>query len=224
MTDALKKKAAEKAVEEIQSHMVIGLGTGSTVYFALKKIGERVRQGLIIRAIPTSEQSRIIALQEGISLTDFSQVTELDLTIDGADEVDPELRMIKGGGGALLREKIVAGASKRVIVVADGAKRVKQLGKFPLPVEVIPFGWQVVAKKIETFGVKPTLRQKGEQIFVTDSGNYILDCPFGVIEKAEELEIRLNMIPGVVENGLFNGLATEVILGQEKQLDLYKRQ
>ncbi|MEZ7974671.1 MAG: ribose-5-phosphate isomerase RpiA [SAR324 cluster bacterium] len=207
-----KQRSAEAAVEYVKDGMIVGLGTGSTTEFAVKKLGEKVRDGLAIRGIPTSDITKKQAEEEGIPLIDFSETIYIDLTIDGADEIDADLNMIKGGGAALLREKIVASASREVIIIVSSEKFVHQLGSFPLPVEVIPFGWQVIFKQLETLGGSPDLRLKQGQALRTDQGNYIIDCRFSQIIDAVQLEQLLNMIPGVVENGLFTGLCSRMIM------------
>jgi len=207
-----KQRAAEAAVEYVKDGMIVGLGTGSTTEFAVKKLGEKVRDGLAIRGIPTSDITKKQAEEEGIPLIDFSETMYIDLTIDGADEIDADLNMIKGGGAALLREKIVASASREEIIIVSSEKFVHQLGSFPLPVEVIPFGWQVIFNQLETLGGSPDLRLKQGQPLRTDQGNYIIDCRFSQIIDAVQLEQRLNMIPGVVENGLFTGLCSRMIM------------
>ena len=213
-----KQHAAEAAVEYVKDGMIVGLGTGSTTEFAVKKLGERVRDGLAIRGIPTSDVTKVQAEEEGIPLIDFSETMYIDLTIDGADEIDVNLNMIKGGGAALLREKIVASASKEEIIIVSHEKFVKQLGSFPLPVEVIPFGWQIIFNQLETLGGSPDLRLKQGQPLLTDQGNYIIDCRFRQIIDAAQLEQRLNMIPGVVENGLFTGLCTRMIMAEGEKI------
>ena len=207
-----KQRSAEAAVEYVKDGMIVGLGTGSTTEFAVKKLGEKVRDGLAIRGIPTSDITKKQAEEEGIPLIDFSETMYIDLTIDGADEIDADLNMIKGGGAALLREKIVASASREEIIIVSSEKFVHQLGSFPLPVEVIPFGWQVIFKQLETLGGSPDLRLKQGQALRTDQGNYIIDCRFSQIIDAVQLEQLLNMIPGVVENGLFTGLCSRMIM------------
>ena len=210
----MKKLSAENAVEQIEDGMIIGLGTGSTVKYAIKKLGILVRNGLSIQGIPTSGQTKKLAIQENIPLTSLSEHPEIDLTIDGADEVDSDLNLIKGGGGALTREKIIAFHSKRLIIVVDDSKVVKSLGiDFPLPVEVVKFEWKATKRSLETFGCNVQLRKIMEDPFITDNGNYILDCEFDRIANPEQLEQDINMIPGVVENGLFIGLAHKVIVG-----------
>ncbi len=218
-----KQRAAEAAVEYVKDGMIVGLGTGSTTEFAVKKLGERVRDGLAIRGIPTSDVTKVQAEEEGIPLIDFSETMYIDLTIDGADEIDVNLNMIKGGGAALLREKIVASASKEEIIIVSHEKFVKQLGSFPLPVEVIPFGWQIIFNQLETLGGSPDLRLKQGQPLRTDQGNYIIDCRFRQIIDAAQLEQWLNMIPGVVENGLFTGLCTRMIMAEGEKIVVKER-
>ena len=194
---------------------IVGLGTGSTAYFAVVALGERVKSGLKIIGIPTSVQTADLARQLGIPLTTLDEHPAIDITIDGADEVDPKLNLIKGGGGALLREKVVASASKRMVVVADSAKIVPVLGKFPLPVEVIPFARTVVEKKIVALGASPKLRTKPDgSPFLTDNGNQILDCSFGKIADPPALAVTLSNTPGIVEHGLFIGLASVALVGR----------
>src|SRR4029079_13646046 len=174
-SSSLKKLAGEKATEAIRDGMTIGLGTGSTVYFTSMRVGELVRDGLRVRAIPTSKQTEKLAIENGIELCTFADVQRLDLTIDGADELTPSLDLIKGGGGALLCEKLVAASSDRLIIVADESKCVETLGAFPLPIEVVPFAWQTTARRIENLNIEPHKRKKGNEPFITDNGNYILD-------------------------------------------------
>jgi len=208
-----KKRAALKAVEWVKDGMVLGLGTGSTAYYAIEAIGELVKEGHDVVGVPTSKNTENLARGLGIPLASLESVDRIDLTIDGADEVDPKLRLIKGMGGALLKEKIVASVSDTEIIAVDDTKLVDVLGtKSPLPVEVIPFGHKRSGEAIERLGCKARLRG-GSDPFVTDSGNYIYDCKFVRIENPEDLERRLNLIPGVVENGLFIGLATRVAIG-----------
>jgi ribose 5-phosphate isomerase A len=209
-----KQLAGERAADLADDGMIVGLGTGSTAFFAIRKLGVRVRGGLRIRGIPTSEQSRYQAEREGIPLIDFADTTRIDLTIDGADEIDPAFHLIKGGGGALLREKLVATASRREIIVVDESKLKSRLGGFPLPVEVVPFGWQFVRLQIEGLGCRARLRVQENRAFVTDNGNHILDCAFGVISDPADLERRIAAICGVVESGLFVGLAHRVVIGK----------
>ncbi|MEK3793988.1 ribose-5-phosphate isomerase RpiA [Paenibacillus sp. FSL R7-0204] len=210
----VKQLAAEKAVEYVQDGMKVGLGTGSTAYWAISKLGERVSEGLQITAVATSQASEDQARELGIPLVAFSDVDSLDLTIDGADELDGALQLIKGGGGALLREKIVAMGSARMIVVADESKAVTTLGKFPLPVEIVPFAWEWTVADLAKLGCKTELRRSGEDLYKTDNGNYIADCRFEAIKSAAELALALQRIPGVVEHGLFIGIADLAIIGK----------
>ena len=218
-----KQNAARTAVDQIEDGMMVGLGTGSTAAFAISYLGEKVRSGLTISAIPTSEASKKQAQSEGIPLIDFETSSSIDICIDGADEIDSELNMIKGGGGALLREKIVASSAKRYLIIIDSSKQVETLGTFPLPVEVIPFGWQVVSRKLKEMNASPELRKSGSQPFVTDEGNYILDCRFNSILEVEQLETELNRIPGIVENGLFVAMCDQMIVGKGDQVILKER-
>jgi ribose 5-phosphate isomerase A len=212
--EEMKRIAAEKAVELIEDGMIIGLGTGSTVKYALKKIGERVSKGLDIKGIPTSNHTKKLATEYKIPLTKLNEYEEIDLTIDGADEIDSDLNLIKGGGGALTREKIIAYHSKKVLIIADDSKVVKSLGiDFPLPVEVVKYAWKATKKSLEKFECVCTLRKIFDDPFITDNGNYIIDCEFNRISEPDQLEQELNMIPGVVENGLFIGLADKAIVG-----------
>jgi ribose 5-phosphate isomerase A len=206
-----KQLVGEKAVEYIRDGMVVGLGTGSTAYYTIKKLGELVRKGLNIKGIPTSEQTAALAVKQGITLLDFKEVKQIDVAIDGADEFDADLNLIKGGGGALLREKIIANAAATFIVIADSTKGSVKLGAFPLPVEIVTFGAEMTLQKISELGCEPKLRVTGNQPFITDNGNFILDCDFKRIESPVELERQLNMIPGVVENGLFVNMADRLI-------------
>ena len=210
-----KKIAAEAAANLVEDGMTVGLGTGSTAAFAIRRLGARVAEGLKIRGLPTSEQSAQLAREVGISLLDFSETTDLDMTLDGADEFDPALNLLKGGGGALFREKIVAAASRRLIIFTDHTKQVAALGKFPLPVEVNPFGWQVVAGKLQALCPRVALRQSASVPFVTDNQGYILDCAFGEIPDPPALEARLKAITGIVETGLFIGMTEMICMGAE---------
>ena len=219
--DTAKLAAAERAVSFVQDGMRLGLGTGSTAAWMVRCLGRRVcDEGLQIVGVPTSEQTAVLARAEGIEIVTLEEAGWLDLTIDGADEFDGDLNLIKGGGGALLREKIVASASDRMIVIADAGKHVAQLGDFPLPVEVIRFGWQStrdqIAELLEEFDVarrEITLRLRDDVPFVTDEGNYILDLELGQIADPRHLALLLNQIPGTVENGLFIDLCDLAIVG-----------
>jgi ribose 5-phosphate isomerase A len=210
-----KKAAGEKAAEFIRTGMTVGLGTGSTAYWAIQKIGAMVGEGLRIQAIPTSEESDQLARRLNIPLTSFAKTDRVDIDIDGADEVDEQLNLIKGGGGALLREKIVATNAEQFIVIADEHKYVPSLGRFPLPVEVVTFGWEATARRLQKLGCEPVLRQKEDKPFVTDNGNYIIDCKFPIIDDATALQTALHQVPGIVETGLFVQVAAIVVLGHE---------
>jgi ribose 5-phosphate isomerase A len=218
--EAEKEAAGRAAAELIRDGDVVGLGTGSTAYFTVLALGERVKAGLKIVGIPTSIQTADLARAVGIPLTTLDEHPEIDITIDGADEVDSKLNLIKGGGGALTREKVIATASKKMVVVADSSKVVNVLGKFPLPVEVIAFARTVVEKNIVALCASPKLRTKPDgSLFVTDNGNQILDCSFGRIEDPPALARLLSDMPGIVEHGLFIGLAKLVIIGRGTSVD-----
>lgn len=212
-----KQAAAEKAVEFVQDGMVLGLGTGSTVQFALEKIASRMREGLRVRGVPTSKRTESVARELGIPLISMEEVREIDLTIDGADEIDPRFSMIKGGGGALLREKIVASITRTEIVIVGPDKLVSRLGeKFLLPVEVLPFGWKQCSNALEALGCQAHLRKRPDgETLVSDNDNYILDCRFGGIDDPAALEASIDTIPGVIESGLFVGLADKLVIGYE---------
>ena len=212
-----KEVAGRRAAEYIETGMVVGLGTGSTAEFAIRAIGERVASGLELKAIPTSEASAQLAGELGITLTTLEDDPAVDLTIDGADEVDPDLDLIKGLGGALLREKIVAAATARQVIIIDPSKLVKKLGtQAPLPIEVVPFSWSLVCSRLSERGIEPTLRMlQAEQPFVTDNGNYIIDGRFPEgIDDAQATDVWLNTLPGVVENGLFVAMTHLVVIGE----------
>lgn len=191
------------ATQFVKDGMTIGLGTGSTAYYVIKKMGEMIKAGMKLKGVATSKATEKLAIECGIQLIDINEVEELDLAIDGADEIDANFYATKGGGGALLREKIIANAAKTFIVVADGSKKVQSLGKFPLPIEVVPFGYKQTERAIRKFGCKTEIREKDGEIFVTDNGNYIVDCSFSSIQNPTQLHQDLNNIVGVVENGLF---------------------
>jgi ribose 5-phosphate isomerase A len=210
----IKKKVGEEAVRLIKPGMVAGIGTGTTAYWLIMSLGKMVQEGMEIRCVPTSKETARLATENNIPLATLNDVESIDITIDGADEIDPQLQLIKGGGGALLQEKMVAAASKQMVVIADHTKLVKHLGAFPLPVEVIPFGWKQVQRHIQQlYPIRISLRTKENGPLVTDHGHYILDCHFGQISDARSLQAILNTIPGVVENGLFIGMATGTIIG-----------
>lgn len=217
--DEQKLSAAARALEFVENGMRLGLGTGSTASKFVELLGARVKRGLDVICVPTSEATRMQAAALGIPLATLDDQPFLDLTVDGADELDTHLRLIKGGGGALLREKIVATASDRMIVIADGSKMVKQLGAFPLPIEVVRFGFTATRNMIEMLAADAgcqgeiKLRMgRDNQPYVTDGSNYIFDCAFGRIEDPESLDEALKFIPGVVENGLFLGMADAAVI------------
>lgn len=219
--DKAKFLAAKRATDFVEDGMRVGLGTGSTAAWMVRLLGERVRdEGLRISGVPTSTRTAELAREMGIKVITLDEAKWLDLTIDGADEVDGDLNLIKGGGGALLQEKIVATASDRMVVIADAAKEVEALGAFPLPIEVIPFGWQTSQALVEemlismdVLGRETTLRMNGDAPYVTDEGNHILDLHLNRIGNARELALVLNQIPGVVENGLFIDICDTLVIG-----------
>ena len=212
--DDLKRQAAVKSVEFVRDGMVVGLGTGSTARHMIIALGERVKQGLRVKGVPTSRETAGLARQHGIELIETEDQWSIDVTIDGADQADPQLNLIKGGGGALLKEKVVAAAARRLIIVVDHTKCVPVLGSpFHLPVEVVPFGWGSTARQIDALGYKAVLRMKDGAIFRTEAGHYILDVEIARIDKPAELELQLNALPGVVETGLFVGRTDTLIVG-----------
>jgi ribose 5-phosphate isomerase A len=217
--DREKEAAARASLRFVRDGDIVGLGTGSTAAYAVRFLGERVQAGLKIRGIPTSIHTAELAKGLGIPLTTLDEVQQIDVTIDGADELDANLQLIKGGGGALLREKIVASASLKEVIIADSSKQVAVLGKFPVPVEVIKFAEALVTKRIVALGatVKTRTDSSGEK-FVTDEGNHILDCSFGKIPDPPALAGKLEKIPGVVEHGLFIGMASVVLIGKGDQV------
>ncbi|GAB4410855.1 MAG: ribose 5-phosphate isomerase A [Bacteroidia bacterium] len=210
-----KEAAGRAAAELVEAGMRVGLGTGSTAYFFLKALGERVARGLRIQGLPTSRQTETLAREWHIPLIAPDFGGRLDLVVDGADEFDPQLALIKGGGGALYREKLVASLTQRLVIVADAAKAVPVLGAFPLPVEVVPFGWELTRGRIAALGCKAQRREQQGQPFLTDNGNYILDCHFGQIPQPDDLHHRLKSMIGVVETGLFTNMAVQVIVGSD---------
>jgi ribose 5-phosphate isomerase A len=217
--DAWKLAAAERALQYVEPGMKLGLGTGTTAAKFVEVLGPKVKAGLDVTCVATSKATEAQAAALGIRMTTLDEMPFLDLTVDGADQLDEELRLIKGGGGALLREKIVATASGRMIVIADASKRVAVLGSHPLPLEVVPFGLTATRNMVIAMAADAgcegeiTLRQASDgKPFITDSGNYILDCAFGKIEDPEDLDEALKLIPGVVENGMFLGIADLAIV------------
>jgi ribose 5-phosphate isomerase A len=223
--DAMKRAAAQSAVEEIADGMIVGLGSGSTAELAIEVLAARMAQGLRVSSIPTSERTAKLARRHGIPLVDFSAHRRLDLAIDGADQVDrATLNLLKGRGGALLREKIVASAAERMIVVVDETKLVDRLGEAAaLPVEIVAFGWQIVLERLAAIGCTPLLRLAKDRPFVTDGGNYIADCVFADGIDAPAVEARLSAMTGVVETGLFIGLASKVIVGRTRGVEIIER-
>ncbi len=223
--EAQKKRAALRAAAEVRDGMVIGLGTGSTAAYAIQEIGRKVaEENLKITAVATSTTTAVLAVALGIPLRSMGEFSELDLVIDGADEIDPLFRAIKGGGGALFREKIVAAASRRTIIVVDSSKPVKALGKFSLPIEVHPFALNTVQQQLERFGVPVALRLKSDcSLFLTDQQAHVLDAKFGAIADPENLAIQLQAIPGVLAHGLFIDLIHEVVVGLDNGVKVEKR-
>lgn len=228
MADAgsLKEKAGRAAVDLVEPGMKLGIGTGSTAEAFIRVLGERVKRGLVVKGVATSERTATLCRSLSIPIVTLEDEPVLDLAIDGADEIDPALGLIKGGGGALLREKIVAAASGRFVVIADGAKCVESLGAFPLPIEINGFGlmstYIAIRKAAERLGLDATvsLRRQGEDPFITDGGHLILDASFGLIPDSEALSRALHDIPGVVEHGLFLGLATQAIVAYEDRIEM----
>jgi ribose 5-phosphate isomerase A len=219
--DRAKQAAADAAAAIVEDGMLVGLGSGTTLRRFVRSLGLRVGQGLKITGVPTSESTRALAVEVGVPVADLNDVGELDLVLDGADEIDPRGQMIKGGGGNLLWEKIVATAGRRFVAVIDETKPVAHLGKFPLPVEVVRFAWRSTERQmrglfVESGYLEPVMTLRGGEAspFVTDSGHYILDCALGQITHPEPLAIALNRIPGIVENGLFIDIARSAILGR----------
>ncbi|WNZ30423.1 MAG: ribose-5-phosphate isomerase RpiA [Candidatus Bathyarchaeota archaeon] len=215
-----------EAVNHVKDRFVVGLGSGSTAAYMIKEIGRRVSENsLHVLAVPSSSQAMLLAASSGVPVTTLDEHPVLDLVIDGADEIDPNFDMIKGGGGALLREKIVASSAKQVVIVADETKLVEKLGKFKVPVEVLPFGLAKVTAGIKELGGIPIVREGQRKMgpVVTDNGNYIVDADFGLIDNAKKLDKQLKMIPGVLETGLFIGLAHIVYLGKKDGITKLKK-
>jgi ribose 5-phosphate isomerase A len=223
--ERMKQRACQRAVQEVRDRMVLGLGTGSTVYYFLQELGRMVREGLRITGVPTSVRTADLATQLAIPLTTLDEQPHLDLAVDGADEVDAHLNLVKGAGGALLREKIIAASATRFIVVVDDSKVVTQLGeRYPLPVEVVPFGHTPAIRALEGLGARVTLRRGTDgQTWISDNGNYILDCRFGAISDPVALQQELLTIPAVVDSGLFLNMTEMAIVGQEEGVRLLQR-
>ncbi|MEO8233467.1 MAG: ribose-5-phosphate isomerase RpiA [Ignavibacteriota bacterium] len=218
-----KQLAAQKSTEFIKNGMTIGLGTGSTVFFLVNKLSELVKHGLDVKCLSTSNQTTELAKSLGIKIINLNEVDKIDLTIDGADEVDRNLNGIKGGGGALLFEKIVAVNSEKVIWIVDSSKFVKKLGRFPLPVEIVSFGLNHLLKNFDELGYNPRIRKSGNENFITDSGNLIVDLHLNEIEDSIKLEHKIKLIPGVVEVGLFNNIADILIVGKENSTEIFRK-
>jgi ribose 5-phosphate isomerase A len=224
MSDTPKKLAAERAIEFVRDGHVVGLGTGSTAKFAIEGIAARVREGLKVTGVATSLATQRMAEGLGIPLTSLNEVPVIDITIDGADEVDGRLNMIKGGGGALTREKLVALASLKRVIIVDDRKLVSTLGEsWPVPVEVLPFAWRRSALMLNELGCAAELRGSVNEPFETDNGNYILDCRFGPIANASEMEKRIKLVPGVIECGLFIGIADLLVIGFDGRVEVRER-
>jgi len=221
----LKKMAASEAVKYVDDDMVVGLGSGTTATIAIKLLGEKVKEGLSIIGIPTSKESERVAEEAGITIGELRARPPVDLTIDGADEVDPNLNLIKGLGGALVREKIVASHSNLEIIVVDDEKMVERLGqKAPVPVEILKFAHDATINSLEKIGCVCRPRLRHDQPFVTDNGNLIVDCRFSVIEDPQKLEATINAIPGVVDNGLFVGMADKVIVAKSDGIKILEKE
>ncbi len=212
--DAEKQAVARASLRFVQDGNIVGLGSGSTAAYAVKFLGERVQAGLKITGIPTSNATKELASSLGIPLTTLDKIAEIDVTIDGADEIDPQLSLIKGGGGALLHEKIVASASRKLVIIADSSKQVPMLGKFPVPLEVITFAQALVKRKIEALGASISVRMAGNKPFLSDEGHHILDCHFGSIPHVPDLARKLSDMPGIVEHGLFVKMANVVLIAK----------
>ncbi len=215
--------AAREAVKFVEENQIVGLGTGSTAKYAVEEIGKLVAEGLKIKCVATSNQTAELAESLNIKLISMDEARAIDLTIDGADEFDADLNLIKGGGGALFREKMVARLSKKVVIIADSTKKVETLGAFKVPVEVVPVAINFTRKQIEKIGGKAKIRGKNNEIFVTDAGNNILDADFGLIENVSELSDKLNAVEGIVCHGLFIDLAQTVIMGKDSETIIFEK-
>jgi ribose 5-phosphate isomerase A len=213
-SNEIKQRVALKATRLVEPGMTIGLGSGTTMYWFVTALAEHVKEGLQFTAVPTSIEVEKLAEEKGISLKALNDVEYIDLTIDGADEIDPNWQLIKGGGGALLQEKLVASVSRKLVIIADQSKMVEQLGNFPLPVEVVPYAWKHVQRRLEQlYKIRTSLREKNNRPFLTDHGHYILDCHFKRITDATSLNGELNLIPGIVETGLFIDMVSGLYIG-----------
>ena len=222
--DRPKQQAAKRALDLIRDGQVIGLGTGSTAKFAIEGLGRLVREGLSVKGVPTSVATERLARELVIPLVNLNEAGVIDVTLDGADEVDPDFNMIKGGGGALTREKLVALASVKRVILVDESKLVSRLGESRLlPIEVLPFAWTLAARLLTGLGCVASLREHDGDPFVTDNGNHILDCAFGPIEDAATLEKRIKLLPGVIECGLFIGIADTLVIGFDDRVEVRER-
>ena len=224
MREQAKERAAEWAIQLVDDGQIVGLGTGSTAKFAIAGLGRRVREGLSIKGVSTSLATERLAREAGIPIVELNDARSIDITVDGADEVDADFNMIKGGGGALTREKLVALASRKRVILVDESKLVSKLGESHLlPVEVLPFAWTLSARLLSELGCVTSLRAQNALPFVTDNGNYILDCNFGPIDDVAGLEGRIKLLPGVIESGLFVGIADTVIIGFDDRVEVRER-
>ncbi|WP_125721816.1 ribose-5-phosphate isomerase RpiA [Flavobacterium ustbae] len=221
--DKEKQLAAKEAVKLIRDNMIVGLGTGSTAYYAIIEIGERIKEGLKIKAVATSKETERLAVSLNIELIDIKNIDVIDITIDGADEFNSDLIMIKGGGGALFREKIVLSLTRKKIIISDSSKKVEILGKFKVPIEAVPFASSYVMKQITIAGGSSKLRMKEGREFLTDQGNYIIDADFGPINDPETLAMTLNNIEGVLAHGLFIGLVDQIIMGHGDTTKIFEK-
>lgn len=222
MQQEQKQAAALKAAEYIRDNMILGLGTGSTAYYLIRRAGELVKEGMRLKAVATSRSSEKLAEEFGIPVTDINEVPHIDLTIDGVDEIDPDFEAVKGGGGALTREKITAYHSKQVIWIMDHRKQVLKLGAFPLPVEVLPFGWRFLSEKIQSLGYTPILRIENGQAYRTDNGNYILDIHSPSPAGYRKLSGLLRSYPGVVETGYFPAVCSRIIVADSAGVRVFE--
>ncbi|HSB12653.1 MAG TPA: ribose-5-phosphate isomerase RpiA [Blastocatellia bacterium] len=224
MKDESKKRAAERGIEMIQDGQVVGLGTGSTAKFAIEGLARLASQGLSFTGVPTSIATQKLATDLGIPLLDLNEVNGIDVTLDGADEIDSDFNMIKGGGGALTREKLVALASKTRVILVDESKLVTRLGAArTLPIEVLSFSWKFSARLLDQMGCSVSLRTLGTEPFLSDNGHYILDCDFGAIDDAPALERQIKLVPGVIESGLFIGIADTLVVGFDDRVEMRER-
>ena len=213
-----KKKAGIKSTEYIKDGMILGLGTGSTAYYMIEKVGQMVANGLNIKAVATSVSTTKLANELNIPIVSIDDVKEIDLVIDGVDEIDPDFNAIKGGGGAHFREKMVAKAAKEVIWIMDSSKQVDAIGEFPLPVEILPYGHKHTLRKLEELNLKPSLRKKDGEVYITDNHNYIADLHIGSPMNIEEVEEKLRTISGVIETGLFLNMCNRIIVGRDDDI------